>query len=83
MQFPFVHSVNLSFVQSLIYAPVGVKTEGKKGEWSTRNQAVPGSSPSLSTSWICLSIVQSSRSRVCLGISVLLNPSFYLFGILI
>lgn len=29
MQFPFAHSVNLSFVQSLIYAPVGVKTEGK------------------------------------------------------
>ena len=25
MQFPFVHSVNLSFV----HAPVGVKTEGK------------------------------------------------------
>ena len=28
MQFPFVHSVNLSFVQSLMYAPVGVKTKG-------------------------------------------------------
>lgn len=38
MQFPFVHSVNLSFVQSLIYAPVGVKTESKtaSGQLATR-----------------------------------------------
>lgn len=28
MQFPFVNSVNLSFVQSLIYGPLSVKTEG-------------------------------------------------------
>ena len=42
---------------------------GSATEWSvcqTRNLAVSGSSPALSTTWICFSVTRSSNPRPCL-----------------
>ena len=41
-------------------------SEGKRAEWSarrTRSQAVPGTSPALTTTWICFAVALSSNPR--------------------
>ena len=42
---------------------------GSMAEWSarqTRNPAVPGWDPALTTTWICFTMAQSSDIRLCL-----------------